>query len=78
MYQDKINEYKKSKDNLELLLNQNIYNFKMKEDEVDSLFMVFEAIISKKKDKYEHSFSKLSPESKEWFKLMSKKYKFFK
>ena len=78
MYQDKINDYKKTKDDLELSLAQNIYNFKMKEDEFDSLFMVFEGIISKKKDKYEHSITKLSPEIKENLQAMIKKYKFFK
>jgi len=78
MYQDKINEYKKMKEDLELSLAQNIYNFKMKEDEFDSLFMVFEGIISKKKDKYEHSISKLSPDVKDSLQALVKKYKFFK
>ena len=78
IYEDKINEYKKTKEDLELSLARNIYNFKMKEDEFDSLFMVFEGIISKKKDKYEHSISKLSPEIKENLQAMIKKYKFFK
>lgn len=49
MYLDKVNEFKKNKEDLEFSLAQNIYNFKMKEDEFESLFMVFEAIISKKK-----------------------------
>ena len=78
MYQDKINEYKKMKEDLELSLAQNIYNFKMKEDEFDSLFMVFEGIISKKKDKYEHSISKLSPDVKDSLQALVKRYKFFK
>ena len=78
MYQDKINEYKKMKNDLEISLAQNIYNFKMKEDEFDSLFMVFEGIISKKKDKYEHSISKLSSDVKDTLQALIKKYKFFK
>ena len=78
MYLDKINEYKKMKEDLELSLAQNIYNFKMKEDEFDSLFMVFEGIISKKKDKYEHSISKLSSDVKDSLQALVKKYKFFK
>ena len=78
MYQDKIAENKKMKEDLELSLAQNIYNFKMKEDEFDSLFMVFEAIISKKKDKYEHSISKLSADVKDSLQALIKKYKFFK
>ena len=31
MYQDKVNDYKKTKEDLELSLARNIYNFKMKE-----------------------------------------------
>ena len=58
--------------------SRKIYNFKMKEDEFESLFMVFEAIISKKKDKYEHSISKLSPDVKAQLQALIKKYKFFK
>ena len=78
MYQDKINEYKKTKEDLEFSLGQNIYNFKMKEDEFESLLMVFEAVFSKKKDKYERSISKLSADVKEQLQSMVKKYKFFK
>ena len=78
MYQDKINDYKKMKEDLELSLATNIYNFKMKEDEFDSLFMVIEAIVSKKKDKYEHSLSKLSADVKDSLQSLIKKYKFFK
>ena len=78
MYQDKINDYKKMKEDLELSLATNIYNFKMKEDECDSLFMVIEGIVSKKKEKYEHSLSKLSAEVKDSLQSLVKKYKFFK
>ena len=63
---------------LKLLLNENIYNFKMKEDEVDNIFQVFEAIMSKKKDKYEHCLNKISTETKEQFQYLNKKYKYFK
>ena len=78
MYEDKINDYKKMKNDLEISLATNIYNFKMKEDEFDSLFMVIEAIVSKKKDKYEHSLSKLSTDVKDSLQSLVKKYKFFK
>ncbi len=50
----------------------------MKEDEFESLFMVIEGIVSKKKDKYEHSLSKLSPDVKDSLQSLVKKYKFFK
>ncbi len=45
MYEEKICEYKKSKEDLEINLNQNIVNFKMKEDELDTLMMVIEGIM---------------------------------
>ena len=78
MYEEKIKDDKKLKEDLELSLAKNIYNFKMKEDEFDSLFMVIEGIISKKKDKYEHNLSKCSTDVKNTLQSMIKKYKFFK
>ena len=78
MYEDKIKDDKKLKEDLELSLAKNIYNFKMKEDQFDSLFMVIEGIISKKKDKYEHNLSKCSSDVKNTLQSMIKKYKFFK
>lgn len=45
MYEEKIAEYKKSKEDLEISLNQNIVNFKMKEDELDTLLMVIEGLL---------------------------------
>ena len=78
MYEDKIDDYKKLKEDLELSLAKNIYNFKMKEDEFDSLFMVIEGIVSKKKDKYEHNLNKLSSDVKNSLQSLVKKYKFFK
>jgi len=78
MYNDKINDYIKSKENLEMSLAKSIYDFKMKEDEFDSLFMVLEGIISRKKDKYEHNLSKLSSDVKNNLQTLVKQYKFFK
>ncbi len=78
MYEDKIKDFKKTKEDLELSLAQNIYNFKMKEDEFDSLMMVIEGILSKKKDKYEHSLNKVSGEVKKNLQDLVKRYKFFK
>lgn len=45
MYEEKIVEYRKLKEDLEINLNHNIVNFKMKEDELDTLLMVFEGIL---------------------------------
>ena len=78
MYEDKINDYKKMKADLELSLAKNIYNFKMKEDEFDSLLMVIEGIVSRKKEKYEHNLNKLSPEIQTTLQSLVKQYKFFK
>ena len=78
MYEDKINDYKKMKEDLELSLAKNIYNFKMKEDEFDSLLMVIEGIVSRKKEKYEHNLNKLSPEIQNTLQALVKQYKFFK
>ena len=78
IYDDKINEYKKTKEDLELSLARNIYNFKMKEDEFESLFMVIEGIVSRKKEKFEHNLNKLSPEAKNMVESLVKQYKFFR
>ena len=78
IYEDKINEYKKTKEDLELSLARNVYNFKMKEDEFDSLFMVIEGIVSRKKEKFEHNLNKLSNEAKNMVESLVKQYKFFK
>ena len=78
VYEDKINEYKKTREDLELSLAQNIYNFKMKEDEFECLFMVIEGIVSRKKEKFEHNLNKLSSETKNMVENLVKQYKFFK
>ena len=78
LYEDKINDYKKMKEDLELSLAKNIYNFKMKEDEFDSLLMVIEGIVSRKKEKYEHNLNKLSPDIQNTLQSLVKQYNFFK
>ena len=78
MYEDKIKDYKKMKEDLELSLAKNIYNYKMKEDEFDSLLMIIESIVSRKKERYEHNLNKLSPEIQTTLQALVKQYKFFK
>ena len=78
MYEEKVNDYIKQKENLEMSLAKSIYDFKMKEDEFDSLFMVIEGIIARKKDKYEHNLTKLSSDVKNTLQSLVKQYKFFK
>ena len=78
MYENKIKDYKKMKEDLEFSLAKNIYNFKMKEDEFDSLFMVIEGIVSRKKEKFEHNLNKLSSDIQNMLQTLVKQYKFFK
>ena len=78
MFDDKVKDYIKQKENLEMSLAKSIYDFKMKEDEFDSLFMVIEGIIARKKDKYEHNLNKLSIDVKNTLQSLVKIYKFFK
>ena len=49
MYEDKIGEYKRSKEDYELSLNKYIVNFKMKEDELETIMSVIEGFITKKR-----------------------------
>ena len=62
----------------EMKMAEYIVNFKLKEDEYDSLFMIFDCIISRKKDRFEHELSKLTPEVQKYLKDLIKMYKFFK
>ena len=78
MYEDKINDYKKMKEELELSLAKNVYSFKLKEDEFDSLNMVLEGIVSRKREKFEHNLNKLSPDMQTTLQALAKQYKFFK
>ena len=78
MYEDKIKDFNSDKDKLEMLLNSNIVNFKMKEDEVETILMVIECMLAKNKNKYEHNLNKLSNECKASINNMVKKYKLFK
>ena len=71
VYEDRINDS-------EMKMAENIINLKMKEDEFESLFMVFENIVAKRKDKFEHEISKISPEAQRYLKTLVKQYKLFK
>jgi hypothetical protein len=62
----------------EMKMAEYIVNFKLKEDEYDSLFIIFDCIISRKKDRFEHELSKLTPDVQKYLKNLIKMYKFFK
>ncbi len=78
IYEKQIVFFKKQKEDVELSLAKNIYNFRMKEDEFDTLLAVTESIISRKKDTYQHNVNKLSNEAQNYLQSLIKKYKFFK
>ena len=71
VYEDRINDS-------EMKMAENIINLKMKEDEFESLFMLFENIVAKRKDKFEHDLNKISPEAQRFLKTLVKQYKLFK
>ena len=72
---------------LEINLNQTIVNFKMKEDELDTLIMVIEGILvinidynklqGKRKDKQEHNVIRLSFDTKRAVETLVKEHKLF-
>ena len=78
LYENKINEISKNKDDLELSLNSNIVKFKMKEDEIDTILLIIDAFLSKNKEKYERFFKKLTVEVRNNVENIAKKYKIFK
>ena len=57
---------------------ESIVELKMKEDEFESLFMLIENIVAKRRDKFEHDLCKISPEAQDFLKTLVKQYKFFK
>ena len=70
--------YEKKIFDSEMKMAEYIVNFKLKEDEYDSLFIIFDCIISRKKDRFEHELSKLTPDVQKYLKNLIKMYKFFK
>ena len=78
LYEDENISLKKVNDELEMSLNQNVVNYKMKEDEMETLLIVIEGMLSKKKDKYEHNLARLSADTKSTIQGIVDKYKFFK
>ena len=71
VYEERINDS-------EMKMAETIINLKMKEDEFESLFMVFENIAAKRKDKFQHDLNKISPDAQRFLKTLVKQYKLFK
>ena len=78
LYQDKIQKYQQIQNNLEIELNKNIVRYKMKEDEIPTLVLVVEKIMTKKKESYEFSVKKLSHEIKGEVEALVRELRIFK
>ena len=74
----KINEYIKTREDLELKLNDSIVKFKMLEDELENIFMLFDSVMTRKKDKFERDVSKLTQENQYKILKIAKQHKFIK
>lgn len=78
LMEDRITELRNDKENLELKLNSTIVDFKMKEDELETVILAVEHIFTKKKDKFKATLDKLSNEIKTQLLELAQNYKFFK
>ena len=78
LLEKRIAALEKDKTDLEMNLNKNIVNYKMKEDEIETLVIVFRGILSKRKDKYDHNIKRLSGEPKKAIEDLVRQYKLFK
>ena len=58
--------YKQRINDSEMKQAESIVELKMKEDEFESLFMLIENIVAKKRDKFEHDLCKISPEAQDF------------
>ena len=74
--EEKINELIAQKENFEVKLSEFITNYRLKEEELEEVFLTMEGIFEKKKNKYESHFCNLCQETQERFTQYSKKYKF--
>ena len=70
--------YKQRINDSEMKQAESIVELKMKEDEFESLFMLIENIVAKRRDKFEHDLCKISPEAQDFLRTLVKQYKFFK
>ena len=73
----KINEIQSLKNELEDNVNKSYLQAKMKEDEVDTLVMIIESILGRRKDKYEHNLNRLGNETKQQIEEIASQYEIF-
>lgn len=75
---ERIDRLIKTRDELDMNLNRHMLNNKMKEDELDTMIMVIDGMLSKRKDKYEHNLKRLGGDMKAAVDILAKEYKIFK
>jgi hypothetical protein len=73
----KINEIQSLKNELEDNVNKSYLQAKMKEDEVDTLVMILDGILGRRKDKYEHNLNRLGNETKQQIEEIVAEYEVF-
>lgn len=73
---EEIEKLKKIKNDLEVKLGETKSNYNIKEVELEDVYSMIEAILTKKKDKYEAHYGVVSKETQQRFTELKKKYKF--
>jgi chromosome segregation ATPase len=74
--EEEIEKLKKIKSDLEVKLGETKSKYNMKEVEIEDVYSMIEAILTKKKDKYESHYGVVSKETQQRFNEFKKKYKF--
>ena len=73
---DEIEKLKKIKSDLEVKVAEIKSNYNIKEMEIEDVYSMIEAILTKKKEKYEKHFEQVSKETQQRFNEYKKKYRF--
>ena len=78
LLETKLNDYTRIREDLEIQLNNSIVKFKMLEDEIENIFILFDSVMTRKKDKFEKDVTKLSQENQNKIMKLAKVHKFIK
>ena len=73
---EEIEKLKKIKSDLEVKLGEIKSNYNIKECEIEDIYSMIEAILTKKKDKYDAHYGVVSKDTQQRFNELKKKYKF--
>lgn len=77
MYEDKINNNKKRINELEISLCENMYGYKMTQDDFETLVSVVQSLITKNKEKYGKMIRKIPSETRHYINYLVLKNNFF-